>query len=251
MPNKIELRDATVALTGATRGIGKALCSLLIAEGATVVAIARDEDRLSLLRDEFGERLVPFACDLSEPHSRDETIDAVTEQFESISGLINNAAVQTEMSHFADDMRGVVVQSGKEIETNFTAPVHLFTRLAPLMSAQSTPFVVNITSGLAIAPKEAAPVYSATKAGLRSFTRALRYQAQSSRPELCVIEAIMALVDSDMTRGRGKGKITAERAATEILRGIMDGKQEIWVAKAKLLPWLEKLSPKIPARILR
>lgn len=252
MRNKrINLDGAIIVLTGATRGIGRALCGLLIARGATVAAIARDGAGLAALQDDLGERLLPFPCDLSLPSNRNETIEAVAKQFESIDGLINNAGVQTEMLFVGSDTGNVSKLSAEEVEINLTAPVHLISELLPLMSGQTTPFVVNLTSGLAIAPKEASPVYSATKAGLRSFTKALRYQAQSSRPELRVIEVIMALVDTDMTRGRGSGKISADQAAAEIVNGILRGKQEIWVAKAKLLPWLERLSPHIPARILR
>ncbi|MBR9651383.1 SDR family NAD(P)-dependent oxidoreductase [Thalassovita aquimarina] len=245
------LDGATVVLTGVSRGIGRALCKLLIAEGATVAAVARDATALAGLRDALGDRVVPFACDLSKVAARDELIDAVTGRFGSIDGLINNAAVQTEMSFTSGNVGDIAQKSAQEIEINLTAPVHLVSRFLPIMSGRAAPFIVNLTSGLAIAPKEAAPVYSGTKAGLRSFTKALRYQAQSSCPELCVTEVIMALVDTDMTRGRGRGKISAERAAAEIVEAIVAGKHEVWVAKAKMLPILARVSPGIPERLLR
>ena len=69
----------------------------------------------------------------------------------------------------------------------------------------STP---NVTSLTALHPKTFAPVYSATKAGLRSFTRGLRLQAEPFG--IHVMEAIPPLVDTAMTSGRGKGKISAE-----------------------------------------
>lgn len=247
----IDLAGTKLVLTGATRGVGRALSRLLIEKGATVAAIARDQDKLATLRDELGDRLVPFPCDLSEPDARGAVIVALKHQFSSLDGLINNAGIQTEMSHIGGDACAVARQAASEIETNLTAPVHLITGLMPHMATRPAPVVVNITSGLAIAPKEAAPVYSATKAGLRSFTIALRYQAQSTLPTLRVIEVVLPLVDTDMTRGRGRGKLTPDEAAEKILNGVQRRKTEIWVGKAKLIPVLTRLSPQIPARILR
>ncbi len=61
----------------------------------------------------------------------------------------------------------------------------------------------------------------------------------------------MALVDTDMTKGRGSGKISPARAAAEILAGMREGRDEIWVAKAGLLRILHRLSPKLAAGVLR
>ena len=252
MRNKsITFDGANVVLTGATRGIGKALCGQLIAEGATVAAIARDEAHLRALQEELGERVIPFPCDLSRSCDRQQTIDEVIRRFDRLDGLINNAGIQTEMSFVAESPADREMRCTQEIAINLEAPIHLISGLVPSMRRSTTPFVVNVTSGLAIAPKEAAPVYCATKAGLRSFTKALRYQSQSSWHALLVVDVIMPLVDTDMTLGRGKGKISSEKAAAAILSGLRSEKEEIWVAKAKFLPWLHRISPRMTERILR
>ncbi len=252
MRNKsITFDGANVVLTGATRGIGKALCGQLIAEGATVAAIARDEAHLRVLQQELGERVIPFPCDLSRSGIRRQTIDDVVQRFNCLDGLINNAGIQTEMSFVAESPADREMRWTQEIAINLEAPIHLISGLAPSMRRSTTPFVVNVTSGLAIAPKEAAPVYCATKAGLRSFTKALRYQSQSSWHALLVVDVILPLVDTDMTLGRGKGKIPSEKAAAAILSGLRAEKEEVWVAKAKFLPWLHRISPRMTERILR
>jgi NADP-dependent 3-hydroxy acid dehydrogenase YdfG len=79
-------------VTGATRGISKAICSLLIASGASVIAMARDETGLVALKEEYEGRVTPLACDLSLPGSRDLAIDAVARKFGSIDGLIDRNA---------------------------------------------------------------------------------------------------------------------------------------------------------------
>jgi len=97
--------------------------------------------------------------------------------------------------------------------------------------------------------KLSAPVYCATKAGLHLYTRALRYQLEGSTVK--VFEIIPALVDTDMTRGRGKGKITPGALAVEALRGIEADKYEIRIGKTKLLFALQRLLPSVADKIIR
>ena len=111
--------------------------------------------------------------------------------------------------------------------------------------------IVNVTSGLALAPKQSSPVYCATKAGLRSFTKALRYQAQARAPHVKVVEALPPLVDTDMTRGRGRGKISAEACAAEIVAGMEAGRETIYIGKAKILRAIQGLSPSVAERLMR
>jgi uncharacterized oxidoreductase len=67
--------------------------------------------------------------------------------------------------------------------------------------------IVNVTSGLAIAPSAGAPVYCATKAAMRSYTQSLRAQMKGTRVH--VLEALPPLVDTAMTSGRGGRKLSA------------------------------------------
>jgi uncharacterized oxidoreductase len=247
----LSLAGRTIVLTGATRGIGRALAEQLVAEGARVFAVARDRQALKQLHTHLGVALAPIPCDLEDASARAEMIARIVDSADCLDGLINNAGIQYEMAFFGTDASEQVGLINREIEVNLAAPVHLAALLLPKLANSDQAFLLNITSSLAIAPKEAAPVYSATKAGLRSFTTALRYQAKRSHAHVHVIEAVMALVDTDMTAGRGRGKITPARAARGIIRGIKQGREVIWVEKARLLPILARISPRIPARILR
>ena len=114
---------------------------------------------------------------------------------------------------------------------------------------RSSAAIVNITSALALVPKQSAPIYCATKAAMHNFTKALRYQLEST--PIKVFEIIPALVDTEMTRGRGKGKITPEAMVDEALRGIESNKYEIRVAKTKILFALHRFLPSVAERIIR
>lgn len=127
----------------------------------------------------------------------------------------------------------------------------LSTGLLPHLRQLPCAAIVNITSGLALAPKRSAPVYCATKAAVRAFTRALRYQCQDAAPHIRVIDTVMALVDTDMTQGRGGSKISAAEAATAVITGMRRGADEISVGNVKLLRTIMRLSPTLGYRMVR
>jgi uncharacterized oxidoreductase len=118
------------------------------------------------------------------------------------------------------------------------------------MRDQADARVVFVTSGLALAPKRSSPVYCANKAALRSFAKSLRAQLRHANWPIGVTEALPPLVDTDMTRGRGRGKITPQTAASQILRGIEAGKLEIDVGASALLRVISRISPALAEAIM-
>lgn len=247
----MDLAGQTALVTGGARGIGKELTRQLAAQGAKVVMVGRDAGALEELNTELRGAVTPISADLSCPIAVNQVITTVRDKHQSLSILINNAATQTEMNFFDPAAADLQPRIKREIALNMEAAICLTLGLLPLLSGQPRATIVNVSSGLAIAPKRDAPVYCATKAALRSFTRALRYQCAENAPHVRVLEAVMALVDTDMTRGRGTGKISPFRAAREIVTGIEKGRDEVWVAKAAILPVLQRLSPGLVARILK
>lgn len=81
--------------------------------------------------------------------------------------------------------------------------------------------------------------------------RALRYQCEDGAPHVQVTDVVLPLVDTDMARGRGTGKLPAPDAAAAVLAGIRRGSAEVRVGKARILPPLVRLSPALAHRILR
>jgi uncharacterized oxidoreductase len=134
---------------------------------------------------------------------------------------------------------------------NFSALVALSVGLLPLLAQQESAALVNISSGLALTPKKSSPVYCATKAAVRSFTRTLKYQCEDAQPHVKIIEALPPLVDTGMTAGRGSGKISAAQCATEIISGIEAGSSEIYVGKSKLLRLVLRVLPSAAYKIMR
>lgn len=244
------LEGKRVVLTGPTRGIGRALAEQLVSRGAVVLGVARPSAALDRVAAELGAGFVPLPCDLADPVARAALLADLTGPLAPVDALINNAGIQVNRDYLTEDPQGVGDEIAAEVAVNLIAPLHLAAALAPYLAARPDGGVVlNITSALALVPKRSAPVYCATKAGLQSFTTALRYQAEGSG--LRVVEGVMALVDTDMTAGRGRGKITAEQAAAEVLAGLENRQPRIWVGKTRALRLIHRLAPGLAARILR
>ena len=108
--------------------------------------------------------------------------------------VVNNAAVQTLSDFLAGEAGERQAALRAEISLNFDAVVALSAGLLGHLRKHPAPAVVNVTSGLALAPKSSSPVYCATKAAVRSFTKALRYQCEDRAPHVQVVEAVMPLV---------------------------------------------------------
>lgn len=95
----------------------------------------------------------------------------------------------------------------REAGLNLIAPALLVQAVLPAMLARGRGWIVNMSSGLAVFPKEDTALYCATKAGLSSLTTSLRWQVEGRG--MAVAEVMLPLVDTPMTAGRGSGKLCA------------------------------------------
>jgi len=236
-------QPGTVLITGTTSGIGAALAQQLAAAGHRVIAVARRA------RDGDGPPgTVPYACDLADPQATEALLAQIAANHPDICLVINNAAIQLAMR--LDDPALDTAALEREIAVNLLAPAIIARAMLPVLRNRSGPgAIVNISSGLALYPKTTTALYCASKAALHSLTQSLRYQCEGSCVQ--VIEAILPLVDTPMTVGRGSGKISAADCAAAIITGIGSGKDEVYIGKAKLLPWLHRIAPAIPRAKLK
>jgi len=245
---EVDLSNKVVLVTGASSGIGRELVRSLVSRKATVVATGRDPHRLADLAAAH-QSVVPVRVDLERAEGRRLLADEIV-RLGGIDVLINNAGTQTQV-----DARRPVEWDvlGREIELNLAAPIHLIHLLLPGLLRRATssePSVVaNITSGLALAPKAASAPYCATKAGLRSYTKALRWQLRDEHVR--VVEALPPLVKTPMTAGRNDAGIAASECAEQIVSGLCSGRSEIYVGKSKLLRRVMRVAPALGEKKMR
>lgn len=236
----MQLTGKLALVTGGTDGIGLEIARQLTAAGAAVVVAGRDAGRLAAAQ---AEGLEAIAADLGGAEGVDALADAVAAR--AIDLLVNNAGVG---APYVVDEPIDPDAVDRAIYTNLHAPIRLTTRLLPALRARPTATVVNVTSGLAIAPRAGAPVYCATKAGLRSFTQALR--AQLAATSVRVIEALPPLVATRMTEGRHKGAISATECARQIVAGIVADRAQINVGQTKMLAVIDNFAAPLARRVM-
>jgi len=236
----------TVLNTGGAGGIGKALIAGFLARGNRVLSVDRNPEKQQDLLKEFPE-VVGLIADLSKKEDIDHIVQFVEQNFPELNVLVNNAGVQYNyLFHEGPPSPGKIE---RELQINLHAPLLLCSHLLPLLLEKKEAAVINVTSGLALTPKRSAAVYCASKAALRSFSQALRYQLEETPVK--VIEVVPPLVDTAMTSGRGKGKITPERLADEFFRKWAKGREEILIGKSKVLKLLLRIAPKRAATLLK
>ncbi|SMX45545.1 SDR family oxidoreductase [Actibacterium lipolyticum] len=245
-----DLSNRTVLLTGATRGIGREMLHLLLARNAKVLAVARSEAALTALEAAYPDKVFTLTADLASPDMPRAIARWVADQHPDCSVLINNAAVMKH-TYLTDVDPRHETDITTEVAVNLTAPIQLCAMLLPTLMGQPNAAIVNVTSGLAIAPITNAATYCATKAALRHFTKALRYQCQDAKADIQVTEAVMALVDTTLSHGDPAMKLPPAKAAAEVIAGLEAGKDEIWIEKTKLLRRVWRLSPSLAEGIMR
>jgi uncharacterized oxidoreductase len=232
----------TVLLTGGSAGIGREIARQLQAKGAAVILTGRDPARLAAMEAEGFEAL---AADLSNAAGVDALVAALGDR--PIDVLINNAGLGV-----PHDVRNALPdpdEADRCLYANLSAPIRLITALLPRLRAQPQAAIVNVTSGLAIAPNTASSVYCASKAGLRSYTMALR--AQLAGEPILVVEALPPVVDTQMTADRDMSKMPPQECARQIIAALEGGQAEANVGMVKLLRAVYSISPALARSVMR
>jgi NAD(P)-dependent dehydrogenase (short-subunit alcohol dehydrogenase family) len=188
--------DGRVAIvTGAARGLGRAVAARLHERGASVVLNVRDQARAAAAADALGDRAVGIAGDVTAPGFPEALARGALERFGRIDILINNAALarSTRLPDLtADEFR-------EALEVNMTAPFLLTQAVVPPMREQQYGRIINISSsaGRMVSTLGGAH-YTASKAGLLGLTRAA---AKELGPFGITVNAICpGMIDTELTR---------------------------------------------------
>ena len=191
-----------VLVTGASRGLGRAIAERLAADGFHVIGVARKAG-------EPRERITPVACDLGDIAGIPDFVRSLRQQFGPLYGLVNNAGTSTEglLATMPDpDIEAL-------IRLNTLSPIMLSKYVTRGMMAQGRGRVINISSIVATHGFNSLAVYSATKASLLGFTRSLA--REMGRVGVTVNAIAPGFIDTELTKGlgeEGRDKIVARSA---------------------------------------
>ncbi len=172
---ELGLRDRACIITGASRGIGRATAFRLAEEGALVLLIGRDAERLESVRAGCAERgagATVLAMDVTAPDAGDQAVSRALEEFGRLDVLINNAG--TSEIKALPELRDADWQH--QWELHVMAPMRLMRAAAPAMSDRGWGRIVNVCSSSGKRPSSTNAAYSVTKAAELSLSRAFADQ---------------------------------------------------------------------------
>ena len=236
----MKLAGKTALVTGATDGIGREIARRLRDKGATVIVSGRDPARIEAARSDGFETI---AADLSTTAGVDALVEAMAGR--PLDILVNNAGMS---ANYDVNAEIDLAETDRCLRLNLAAPIRLATRLLPALRERPEAMIVNVTSGLAIAPRASGPIYCATKAGLRSFTMALR--AQLAATPVHVLEVLPPVVETRMTEGNVHKKMPASECARQVVAAMEANRDEANVGMTKLLRLVYSISPALARRVM-
>ena len=209
----MQIEGKRVLITGASRGLGRALVTAFVDAGASeVIAGARKpEDREALK----SPRVTPVQLDVTIADDVEELV-----HLGPIDILVNNAGV----AGFGNPLTMDFAAVQEEMAVNYLGVLRVTRAVAPAMIAQHDGVIVNVATAFARVNLPIVGTYCATKAALLSLGQAMR--AYLLEHNVRVITVMPTTIDTDMSKGADVPKMTKEFVAGEILAAIREERHD-------------------------
>lgn len=249
----MQLNGKTVWVTGASSGIGEALCEQLAAKGATLVLSARNEEKLNALNTRLGGNHHVVALDLAKPEALLENMPAVIERIGRIDVLINNGGV-SQRSLFLENEFTVYRQL---MEVNYFGLIALTKAVVPQMVKQGMGMVVSISSVAGKVGSKFRTGYSGSKYAVVGFMDCLRAELADKNVNCLTIcpGSIKTAIAHNSLDGQGKPQNRPEqsiengmdvaKAAAKMIKAIEAEKDEVVIGEgiSGLAPTIKRFFP--------
>ncbi len=204
----MELKGKTAIVTGASRGIGKALACTVASLGVNLVIAARQEAQLKETAEEIAQKykvqVIPVVCDVAKLEDLENLVNKTREKFGKIDILINNAGVSSQYPFHQQPIEDFE----KLAHTNYLGYVRLIRLVINEMMERKSGAIINMVSGSTLCdplPRNFL-VYSSLKVGLRAFLKGLFWEIRDYG--IKITSLLPGVTDTDLT---GKLKeITAD-----------------------------------------
>lgn len=235
-----------IAITGASRGLGAALARRLAGQGQHLCLCARDTSDVAVLSADLTAKGVTFEWASIDVADTEQVTQWITALWRAgpIDTLILNAGLfdgRGEDGGVESPARAAVL-----LATNLTGSVTPALQAAQMMRAQNSGHIVFISSLASFAALADAPTYSASKAGVTAFARALREDLAPDNVRVTLVHP--GHIDTAQTRqqiGAMPGLVTAQNAAERIVKAMQNGQTEVSFPRSlrlglgllAMLPW--------------
>ncbi len=242
----MQQENNTILITGGTSGFGLEFTKQFLLEGHTVIITGRNQSKLDEVKKLY-PGVYTFQSDVSRADDIISLYEEVVGQFPALNVLINNAGeMRNIVLHDQHDLNDIV----REIEINLMGPIRIVQQFLPHLKKQKSAAILNVTSGIALMALPIAPIYSASKSGLRAYTQALRVQLKKTRIkvfELVAPGSSTPLNDKFMNiDGFSTNMMVApEKIVSEAISGMKRSRLEIYPGLLKYLRVIIRMAPQM------
>src|SRR5256886_11011837 len=236
----MKLTGRTILITGGSAGIGLACALKFLQLGDEVIVTGRRQALLNQVKAKH-PKLHTIQSDVADPAQIAALAARVKSDFPNLDVLMNNAGIMLykNLKSPAADLTGLMA----EMNVNVGGVVGTTSALIDVLTSNKGT-VINVSSGLAFVPLPAAPIYSATKAAIHSYTQSLRFQLEETGME--VIELMPPAGKTDLTAAFPEGEvtlITTDELVKQSFASLKTGALEIRPGQSKQLAIMRRLAP--------
>jgi uncharacterized oxidoreductase len=237
----MKLTGRTILITGGSAGIGLAFALKFLELGNEVIVTGRRQAVLDQVKAKH-PKLHTIQSDVADPAQIAALAARVKSDFPKLDVLMNNAGIMLHknLKVPAADIAGLMA----EVNVNVGGVISTTSAFIDILRANRGT-VINTSSALAFVPLPSAPIYSATKAAIHSYTQSLRFQLEETGVE--VIELMPPAVKTDMTaelaEGDGVTVITTVELVKQSFASLAAGALEIRPGQSKQLAFMRRLAP--------
>lgn len=237
----------TILVTGGSAGIGLAFAAKFLALGNEVIITGRRQSKLDEAKAQY-PRLNTIVSDAADASSIAALAAEVKARFPKLDVIMNNAGVlaNRNLGVPAEDLGRLTA----EVDVNISGTIRTTSALIDLIRANKGT-IINVSSGLAFVPLTSAPIYSATKAAIHSYTTSLRFQLEDQGVR--VVELMPPAVKTELSADFPEGAttlITTDELVSATIPALEGGVDEIRPGQSNQLHWMSRLVPAFINRTL-
>ena len=236
----MNLKGRTVLITGGSAGIGLAFALKFLELGNQVIVTGRRQAVLDQVKANY-PKLHTIQSDVANPVQIAALAARVKADFPKLDVLMNNAGIMIHRNLTAP--AADLAELTAEMNINVAGVIGMTSAFIDILTANKGT-LINVSSALAFVPMPSAPIYSASKAAIHSYTQSLRFQLEKSGVE--VIEVMPPAVKTDLTADLPEGSlklITTDELVKQSFASFESGALEIRPGQAKLLAFMRRLAP--------
>ena len=237
----MKLTGRTILITGGSAGIGLAFALKFLELGNEVIVTGRRQAVLDQVKAKY-PKLHTLQSDVADPAQIAALAARVKSDFPKLDVLMNNAGIMLHknLKSPAADLAGLMV----EMNVNVGGVISMTSAFIDILRANKGT-LINVSSALAFVPLPSAPIYSATKAAVHSYTQSLRFQLEKTGIE--VIELMPPAVKTDLAADIAEGHVfplmTTDELVKQSFAALKAGALEIRPGQAKQLAFMRRLAP--------